>query len=174
MQALKSPVVIALLALVALGYLFVTQTQIEAPLAPVRQSWADAERELESPNVASVVEMKGDSSEETSFPSPADVARWVQETNSPRRDTRAAAILALAQAQKSEAIYALRRVLEGGEPSIDRPLAVQSLRDLALNQGDSDGVIRSIVRETIYHSDDDTLVESAQLALEIIEESEMQ
>ena len=110
----------------------------------------------------------------TPSPSSDVVARWLEDSESGNPNVRSTAILALATAPKATAIPALRRVLEGGEPIIDRPLALQSLRDLALNQGDDDGTIRGVVRETIYHADDDQLVERAQLALEIIEESEME
>lgn len=104
---------------------------------------------------------------------PDDVTRLVSDTTSGNPGTRATAILALVNAPKSAAIPALQRIVEGGEPSVDRSLALQALRDLALYQGDADGVIRGVVRETIYHADDDALVERAQVALEIIEESEM-
>jgi hypothetical protein len=101
------------------------------------------------------------------------VSQSIAETASGDPATRAAAILALASAPKIEALPVLRNVLENGEPSIDRPLALRSLRDLALHQGDEDGAIRSVVREAIYHGDDEAVVQSAQGALEIIEESEL-
>lgn len=104
---------------------------------------------------------------------PDDVTRLVSDTTSGDPSKRASAILALVNAPKAAAIPALHRIVEGGEPNVDRPLALQALRDLALYQGDADGVIRGVVRETIYHADDETLVERAQVALEIIEESEM-
>jgi HEAT repeat protein len=106
-------------------------------------------------------------------PSEQAVATWIEQTNSADEQQRAAAIVALANAPKAAALPALRRVLEGGDPATERPLALQSLRDLALYQGDEDGTIRTVVRETIYHSDEAGLVERAQLALEIIDESEM-
>jgi hypothetical protein len=101
------------------------------------------------------------------------VSQSIAETASGDPATRAAAILALASAPKIAALPVLRNVLENGEPSIDRPLALRSLRDLALHQGDEDGAIRSVVREAIYHGDDEAVVQSAQGALEIIEESEL-
>jgi hypothetical protein len=103
-----------------------------------------------------------------------ETARAITQTESGDATTRATGILALASAPKAEAVPTLRRVLEGGEPSVDRPLALRSLRDLALYQGDDDGTIRGVVRETIYHGDDDALIEGARLALEIIEESELE
>lgn len=104
---------------------------------------------------------------------PDEIMQLVADTASGDARRRATAIVALVNAPKSDAIAALRRVVEGGEPTVDRPLALRSLRDLALHQGDEDGAIRDVVRETIYHGDDDTLIEHAQLALEMIEESEM-
>jgi HEAT repeat protein len=115
--------------------------------------------------------------EDASFSSgipPDIVTRLTAETASADPQLRAKAISALAKAPKSEALPVLRDVLTNGEPSIDRPLALQALRDLALDQGDDDGAIRSAVREVIYHGDDDAFALSAQGALEIIEESEMQ
>ena len=57
-----------------------------------------------------------------------------------------------------------------GEPSVDRPLALQSLRDLALNRGDPESAIRNAIREAIYHGDDQTMGADAQEALDVIEE----
>ena len=65
-------------------------------------------------------------------------------------------------------------MLTDGEPQVDRPLALQSLRDLALNQGDADGAIREAVRNAIYHGDDQTKTDDVQEVLDIIEESEHQ
>jgi hypothetical protein len=101
------------------------------------------------------------------------VARLIAETASADAQLRANAISELAKAPKSEALPVLRGVVINGEPSIDRPLALQALRDLALYQGDDNGAIRSAVREVIYHGDDEEFAASAEEALEIIEESEM-
>jgi UDP-N-acetylmuramyl pentapeptide synthase len=98
-------------------------------------------------------------------------AQLVQDTSSGSAATRAAAIEALAEAPRAEALPVLGRILIDGEPQIDRVLALRSLRDLALNQGDADGAIRDAVRRAIYHGDDLTKVDDVQEALEIIEES---
>jgi hypothetical protein len=66
----------------------------------------------------------------------------------------------------------LRRLLTDGEPEVDRRLALRSLRDLALNQGDADGRVRDAVRHAIYHGDDQTPADEAQDVLDVIEESE--
>jgi hypothetical protein len=98
-------------------------------------------------------------------------AQWIADTASGDAATRAAAISALAEAPRREALPVLARILTDGEPEVDRVLALQSLRDLALNQGDADGAVRDAIRHVIYHGDDFTRVEAVQEALEIIEES---
>jgi hypothetical protein len=50
---------------------------------------------------------------------------------------------------------------------------LNSLRELALAQGDADGAIRGAIREVIYHGDDESLMAGAQDALDVVEESEM-
>jgi hypothetical protein len=107
--------------------------------------------------------------------SSADVTRWIAEVNNANADTRAAAIRALANAPRAEALPVLHNVLINGEPQVDRPLALNSLRELALNQGDKDGRIRASIREAIYHNDDQnpTLMADAQDALDVVEESEL-
>jgi HEAT repeat protein len=98
-----------------------------------------------------------------------DVARWIADTQSNDAKTRAAAIEALANAPKAKAIPALERVLESGEPQVDRQIALQSLHKLALIDGDSTGQIRDVIRQAIYHSDDEGVTQSAQALLEDIE-----
>lgn len=95
----------------------------------------------------------------------------IADTASGDASKRAAAITALAEAPRAQALPVLARLLTDGEPLVDRPLALQSLRDLALNQGDADGAIRDAVRNAIYHGDDFTKTEDAQEVLDIIEES---
>jgi hypothetical protein len=98
-------------------------------------------------------------------------AQWIADTASGNATTRAAAIAALAEAPRSEALPVLGRILNDGEPEVDRLLALQSLRDLAMNQGDADGAIRDAIRHVIYHGDDLTRTEAVQDALDVIEES---
>jgi len=100
-------------------------------------------------------------------------AQWIADTASGNAATRAAAITALAEAPRTEALPVLKRILTDGEPQFDRPLALRSLRDLALNQGDADGAIRDAVRHAIYHGDDQTRVDELQEALDVIEESQL-
>ena len=101
-----------------------------------------------------------------------DVTKLIADTQSADAGTRAAAITALAEAPRAEALPVLGRILTDGEPQIDRPLALRSLRDLALNQGDDDGAVRDAVRQAIYHGDDFTKTDEVQEALDIIEESQ--
>jgi HEAT repeat protein len=98
-----------------------------------------------------------------------DVARWIADTQSYDAKTRATAIEALASAPKAQAIPALERVLESGEPQVDRQIALRSLHTLALSNGDSDGVIRDVIRHAMYHSEDEGVTQSAQAFLEDIE-----
>jgi HEAT repeat protein len=104
--------------------------------------------------------------------SPHTVDQWIADTASGDAAKRAAAITALAEAPRAQAVPVLARILTDGEPLVDRPLALQSLRDLALNQGDADGAIRDAVRHVIYHGDDFTKAGDAQEVLDIIEESQ--
>jgi hypothetical protein len=100
-----------------------------------------------------------------------DVERLTLEATGADAGKRAAAIAALAQAPVEQALPVLRRVLMNGEPAVDRPLALRSLRDLALNRGDPQSAIRNAIREAIYHGDDQTMAADAQEALDVIEES---
>jgi hypothetical protein len=102
---------------------------------------------------------------------PARVSQLIVDSMGGDAAKRADAIAALAEAPRAEALPVLRRILTDGEPQVDRPLALRSLRDLALNQGDDDGAIREAVRNSIYHGDDFTKTDDAQEVLDIIEES---
>ncbi|HSB95703.1 MAG TPA: hypothetical protein VLC91_04615 [Spongiibacteraceae bacterium] len=81
---------------------------------------------------------------------------------------RAAAIDALANQPKSQALPVLQRVLSDGVED-DRQLALNSLRALALNQGDAEGDIRNVLRLTIYDGDNETIAAGAQVLLGDIE-----
>jgi hypothetical protein len=97
------------------------------------------------------------------------VAKWIKDATGDDAKARAAAIIALAQAPRAEAIPVLRRVLTDGEPTVDRPLALESLRTLALDQGDSDNLIRGALRNTIYDGNDEATTQSATVVLADIE-----
>jgi hypothetical protein len=104
---------------------------------------------------------------------PENLAKWIADAMGGDAGKRATAIAALAYAPRAAAIPVLRRILTDGEPQVDRPLALRSLRDLALTQGDADGAIRDAVRNAIYHGDDQTPTDDVQEVLDIIEESEL-
>lgn len=97
------------------------------------------------------------------------VTRWVSALDSADAATRAAAIAGLARAPRADALPALRRVLQNGEPGVDRPLALRALRDVASAHGDADGQIRAAVRAVIYHGDDAAPAAAAQETLDAIE-----
>lgn len=101
--------------------------------------------------------------------SPETVARWITAATAVDPKTRAAAITALAAAPRSQAIPVLRDVLAVGDPEVDRQLALDSLHVLALEQGDADGKIRKVLREVVYHGDDEAVAKTAQSILEDIE-----
>jgi hypothetical protein len=100
------------------------------------------------------------------------VARWTADVDSTDAAKRSAAIVALAQAPRTRALPVLRRVVLNGEPAIDRPLALKSLRDLAISQGDADNGVRQVMREVLYHGDDEPLAVSAQETLDAVEQAE--
>jgi hypothetical protein len=165
----RTPLLLGLVAaatVVIVGVYLLTQpAQFEAGVVAA----ADASPPAVSPVAApSVVE----NTPAPSANSPQTVAQLVADTASGDATRRAAAITALAEAPKAEALPVLGRILTGGEPEVDRPLALRSLRDLALNQGDDDGAIRDAVRHAIYHGDDFTKVDEVQDVLDIIEESQ--
>ena len=97
------------------------------------------------------------------------VAKWVADATGEDSTSRAAAIVALGTAPKSEAVPVLQKVLSSGEPHVDRPLALRALRTLALNQGDADSGIRNALRHAIYHGDDEAVAQGAQNVLSEIE-----
>lgn len=98
-----------------------------------------------------------------------DFSRWIAETQSSDAKTRAAAIAALVNVPKERSVPVLERVLESGEPQVDRQIALRSLHSMALNDGDKDGAIRDVIRQAMYHSDDAAVTQSAQSVLEDIE-----
>lgn len=110
---------------------------------------------------------------EAAPPTSTDVAQWIADTDDADAARRAAAIDALAHAPREQALPVLRRLVTNGDPLTDRPRALNSLRELALDQGDGDGRIRQAIREVIYHGDDEAFASSAQDALDVVEEAEM-
>ena len=105
---------------------------------------------------------------EANAPTEDRVGKWIAEANSDDPRARADAILALGDAPRERAIPALTEVVNAAD-SIDAPLAMGSLKKLAINQGDADEKIRSVVRKAIYHGTDDSLASVAQATLSDIE-----
>jgi hypothetical protein len=142
----------------------------EVPVADATTTVASGIPQSASPPTVSVA--TPDSSSIASPIAPGAVARWIEDASSGDAGKRATAIAALATAPRADALPVLRRLLTDGEPEVDRRLALRSLRDLALNQGDADGRVRDAVRHAIYHGDDQTPADEAQDVLDVIEESE--
>jgi hypothetical protein len=99
---------------------------------------------------------------------PDTVAKWIAEATGDDSEARAAAIIALETAPRSQAIPVLQRVLNAGE-TMDRQLALPSLRALALFQGDADGGIRDTLRQAIYDGGDEAVAQDAQTVLDDVE-----
>jgi hypothetical protein len=99
------------------------------------------------------------------------VSKWIADVDSTDAARRTVAIRALAHAPRAQALPVLRRLVLNADPA-ERPLALKSLRDLALEQGDADNGIRQAIRQVIYHGDDEQLAAGAQDALDAVERSE--
>lgn len=104
-------------------------------------------------------------------PTDEQVAQWIADSGSTDAGKRAAAMTALGHAPRAQALPVLARLVVNAEPA-ERPLALKSLRDLALAQGDADHAARQAMREVIYHGDDEQLAASAQSALDEVEVAE--
>lgn len=179
-MAQTSVIVAALAMLGAVGglvYLHASRDGNETgPSAALPSSAQIAPSPRDTPSVAPTTPTDGDAPESAHTqpssprqPEPDDVARWVTDTQSHDSTTRAAAIEALANAPKAQAVPALERVLESGEPQVDRQMALRSLHTLALHDGDENGAIRDVIRNAMYHSEDEGVTQSAQAVLEDIE-----
>ncbi|MDY6945354.1 MAG: HEAT repeat domain-containing protein [Pseudomonadota bacterium] len=100
---------------------------------------------------------------------PKTIEQWIEDTRSTDPKVRAAAIAALANAPTAQALPALERVLETGEPNVDRHIALRSMHALALRDGDTNGQIRDVMRQAIYHGDDDAVTQTAQSLIDDLE-----
>jgi hypothetical protein len=103
----------------------------------------------------------------------SEVTQWIRDTQNTDADARAAAITALAVAPRDRSLPVLERLVMNADPA-DRPLALKSLQQLALEQGDTDNRIRSAIRDVIYHGDDEQLAAGAQAALDSVEVAEQE
>jgi hypothetical protein len=143
-------------------------TEVPSTAVPAAMESSPSHVEAAAPAVSKSEQMPAQPSSTRQIAS-ADVERWIVDTRSNDAQVRAAAIAALANAPKAQALPALGRVLESGEPQVDRQIALQSLHTLALNDGDDNGNIRDVIRHAMYHSDDESVTQSAQALLEDIE-----
>lgn len=131
-----------------------------AMLAVAQRSSASAE------SVASMSSSEADPSQSIS---PETIEKWLADAIGDDAKARAAAIVALATAPRAQAIPTLQKVLNRGDPQVDRPLALNSLRTLALQQGDADDSIRGVLRQAIYHGEDEAATRAAQAVLDDVE-----
>jgi hypothetical protein len=146
-----------------LGYSYLTRTEAVAP-PPVVVAQTQTSEPIPSAPPIPV------GAPQTEPPTLSEkLAKWTAETDDENAETRASAITALGTGPRPEVIPTLRRILETGRSESDRQLALQSLRKLALEQGDADGVIRNAVRQVIYHASEETMIGSARQVLDEIE-----
>lgn len=106
-------------------------------------------------------------------PTSEQVTRWITDVDSTDAARRTVAIRALAHAPRVQALPVLQRLVMNADPG-DRPLALNSLRDLGLEQGDADNAVRQAIRQVIYHGDDEQLAAGAQEALDAVESAQGQ
>ena len=106
----------------------------------------------------------------TQAPSAESIAKLVKDATEGDADSRADAIFALASAPAAQAVPVLHGIIVSGDIG-NGHLALDSLRTMALNQGDSDGAIRNSVRFAVYHGSSDTITQSAQEILDELEKS---
>jgi hypothetical protein len=165
-MAQTSIIVVSLAVLGTLGWLAYVHANRDQPVRVETHSTAEPKpRTAEIAPTAEVIKPVAQAREITTD----DVSRWIADTQNHDAKTRASAIAALAKAPKSQAVTALKRVLESGEQQVDRQIALHSLYELALQDGDNTGVIRDAIRHAMYHSDDEGVTQSAQALLEDIE-----
>jgi hypothetical protein len=169
--AQTSVIVVSLAMLGTLGGLAYVHANRENSASVQRPSPAPRKRLETLPVVADTSQPQATSAQPPPAPqiTSSDVERWITDSRSNDARARAAAIESLAKAPKAQAIPALERVLESGEPLVDRHIALRSLHVLALNDGDDTGAIRDVIRHAMYHSDDEGVTQSAQSFLEDIE-----
>lgn len=101
-------------------------------------------------------------------PAAESIAKLIEDATEGDADTRAEAIFALTSVPAAQGVPVLHRIIVSGDV-VNGHLALDSLRTIALNQGDSDGAIRNSVRFAVYHSTSDTITQSAQEVLDELE-----
>ncbi len=158
-----------------LGYSYATRTPPAAPQPAESRSVLRVDPEPGTLNssmeVNPIVPPANERTERQPLPASADpVFAMGMDVSSQDRATREAAIRALATAPPMQAISVLQEVLNSGDPRVDRPLALASLREMALNQGDADSRIRDAIRYAAQHGDA-AFAREAQVVLDEIENS---
>jgi len=108
------------------------------------------------------------SSSAESATSASSIDQLIADATSSDPAARAAAIVALGNAPKQRVLPVLQSLASGGEIA-DRQSALKSLTKIAIEQGDSDRLIRDAIRQVISHGEDETVTQSAQAALEAVE-----
>lgn len=181
-----SVIVAATGMLAACGGLAYLHTSREVPAADAIATQPDEVTKTEAPAAASTNAAVASTGTETQAiprsegttateaPSAAleprkSIAQWIEDTQSTDPKVRAAAIAALGDAPTAQVLPALKRVLESGEPNVDRHIALRSMHSLALRDGDANEQIRDTMRHAIYHGDDDGVTQTAQSLLDDIE-----
>jgi hypothetical protein len=92
------------------------------------------------------------------------VSAWIEDAAGEDPGRRVAAIAALGDAPAARALAVLQQVLNSGD-AVDRPLALNALRKLALRDGDAAGGIRELLRVEVYDGNDEDFVPSVQAVL---------
>ena len=153
------------------GYSYVTRMQpAVAELAPKRSTLPSGPAPGNGESwVTHAAPSAAEETERRAAPASADpVFQLATDVSSQDAATRAAAISALATAPPKQAISVLQEVLNSGDPRVDRPLALSSLREMALNHGDGDNRIRNAIRYAIQNGDA-AFVREAEAVLNEIE-----
>jgi hypothetical protein len=168
---IMSPPSVALVALMGIGalglvgYALLVRAQITPPASAAS---APTPPRTEA-RAQQAISLAASTTSAPQIPDSDTVARWIGDATGDEPNARAAAIIALAGAPPSQALPVLKAVLNAGEPLVDGPLALQSLRAIALDTGDADESIRNILRQAIYHGDNEAVVQETQTTLDDIE-----
>ena len=159
------------------GYTRVMRPEVAQPVTVETSTMGS----VSTPIVTAQVSQPPDTPVESALPAPPaqasapevasaeTVAQWAEDARGDDARKRAAAIAAMANVPKAQAVPVLQGVLTSGDREVDRPLALRTLRTLAERQGDEDGRIRDVLRQAIYHGDDDASTQAAQETLGQVE-----
>jgi len=104
----------------------------------------------------------------TETPATVPLEKLIKDATEGDADARADAIFALASVPAAQGVPVLHGIIVSGD-IVNGHLALDSLRTIALSQGDPDGAIRNSVRFAVYHGASDTITESAREVLDELE-----